>query len=111
MVASEVNETARLTNLPKNKSLTLRVDFKTEDTNLSPVMDLQNSTFILGRNKVNNPVDDYVKDQEQTQLIKIHTQLSLLLRMVSLEQPATSLKVLIAANRQPDADFRVLYLG
>ena len=109
MVASEVNETARLTNLPKNKSLTLRVDFTTEDTNLSPVMDLQNSTFILGRNKVNNPVDDYVKDPRANTVDKDPHSTIFVTQMVSLEQPATSLKVIIAANRQPEADFRVLY--
>ena len=109
MVASEVNETARLTNLPENKSLTMRVDFTTEDTNLSPVMDLQNSTFVLGRNKVNNPVDDYVLDPRANSIDTDPHSTIFVTRMVSLEQPATSLKVIIAANRQADADFRVLY--
>ena len=53
MVASEINETERLTELPDNKSLTLRVDFRTENENLSPMMDTQNATFVLGRNKSN----------------------------------------------------------
>jgi hypothetical protein len=51
-----------LTTLPSNKLLTLKVDFKTEDENFSPVMDIQNSTFILGRNRSNNPISDYAAD-------------------------------------------------
>ena len=62
LVASKINEREQLTTLPRNKSLTLRVDFSTKDKNLSPVMDIQNATWVLGRNKINHPVDDYVMD-------------------------------------------------
>ena len=68
MVASEINETERLTELPDNKSLTLRVDFRTENENLSPMMDTQNATFVLGRNKSNQPIDDYVNDSRSNDI-------------------------------------------
>ena len=109
MVASEVNEKARLTNLPDNKSLTLRVDFETENENLSPVMDTQNATFILGRNKSNSPIDDYASDARSNDVDGDPHGAVFVTKAISLSQPATSLKVLIAANRQEDADFRVLY--
>ena len=47
MVASKTNEDLRLQTLPRNKSLTLRMDLVTENENVSPVLDVQNSTFIL----------------------------------------------------------------
>ena len=47
MIASKVNEDVRLQNMPGNKSLTLRIDFSTENENLSPMMDVQNATFYL----------------------------------------------------------------
>jgi len=54
LVASKINETDKLSSLPKNKSLTLNVDMSSDDPNLSPALDVKNATFILGRNKINN---------------------------------------------------------
>jgi hypothetical protein len=109
MVASRINETTRLTTLPSNKSLTLKVDFKTEDENLSPVMDIQNSTFILGRNRSNNPISNYVDDSRSNQINNDPHGSVFVTELISIAQPATSLRVLVAANRQEGADFRVLY--
>jgi len=109
MVASRVNELERLTDLPSNKSLTLQVDFRTENENLSPVMDIQNATFVLGRNKSNKPIDDYVVDSRSNEINSDPHGAVFVTRTVGLLQPATSLRVVIAANRQEDADFRVFY--
>ena len=109
MVASKANETARLTTLPQNKSLTLRVEFTSENENVSPIMDAQNATFVLGRNKSNKPVDDYVLDARSNSIEQDPHGAIFQTKAISLSQPATSLKVIIAANRQEGADFRVLY--
>ena len=47
MVASKTNEDLRLQTLPRNKSLTLRMDLVTENENVSPVLDVQNSSLFL----------------------------------------------------------------
>jgi hypothetical protein len=109
MVASRINEITRLTTLPLNKSLTLKVDFSTEDPNLSPVMDIQNATFVLGRNRSNNPINDYVLDSRSNKINGDPHGSVFVTQIISLAQPATSLRVLVAANRQPEADFRVFY--
>ena len=109
LVASKVNEKEQLTSLPRNKSLTLRVDFTSEDKNLSPVMDIQNANWILGRNKINNPIGDYVTDARANTVDNDPHSTVIVTRMTSIEQPATSLRVLIAACVQEDADIRVLY--
>ena len=109
MVASRVNEVERLGTLPNNKSLSMRVEFASTDENLSPVMDVQNATFILGRNKSNAPVKDYVDDSRANLIENDPHGAIFVTKQISLSQPATSLKVYIAANRQEDADFRVLY--
>ena len=109
MVASKVNENARLATLPSNKSLTLKVDFSTEDPNLSPVMDIQNATFVLGRNRSNSPIIDYVLDPRSNKINGDPHGAVFVTQIISLSQPATSLRVLVAANRQPEADFRVFY--
>ena len=31
-------------------------------------MDIQNATFILGRNKINKPIDDYVADSRSNNI-------------------------------------------
>jgi len=109
MVASEINENTYLTTMPGNKSLTLRVDFETENENLSPMMDVQNASFILGRNKVNNPISDYTSDPRSNNYDNDPHGSVFVTKTVGLQQPATSLKVIIAAHRQEDADFRVFY--
>ena len=54
IVASEINETTRLTTLPKNRSFTLGITLNSNDSNLSPVIDTNNMTMIYGRNRLNN---------------------------------------------------------
>ena len=109
IVASQVNETNRLTALPRNRSFTLGVTMNSNDPNLSPVIDTANMAMIYGRNRVNNPVSDYATDgrvnlnQEDP-----HTAIYVTNR-VDLAQPATSLKVLLSSYRHSSADFRVLY--
>ena len=111
MACSKTNEIERLSNLPDNKSLTLKVDMSSSDINLSPVIDVKNATFILGRNKINNPigVDNYATDSRSKQLSDDPHGSVFVSKKVTLAQPATSLKVLVAANRQSEADFRVYY--
>lgn len=109
LVASRINEITRLSTLPLSKSLTLRVDFTTEDENLSPVMDIQNSTFILGRNRVNKPIDDYVLDSRSNQIEGDPHGSVFVTKIITLAQPATSLRLLISASRQPEADIRAFY--
>jgi hypothetical protein len=111
LVASKVNESQRLETLPKNKSLTLKVDMTSTDKNLSPILDIKNANFILGRNKINNPVgqDGYSSDVGTTELNGDRHGSIFVSNRVNLKQPATSIKVLVGANRQPEADFRAYY--
>ena len=111
LVASKINENARLETLPKKKSLTLNVNMSTQDPNLSPVLDTKNATFILGRNKINNPIgrDNYASNDETNKIKNDPHGSVFVTQRVDLEQPATSLKVLVAASIQPEADFRVYY--
>ena len=46
IVCSKINETTRLTNIPRNKSLTFGIRMQTTDPNLSPVLDLQQTMFV-----------------------------------------------------------------
>ena len=109
LVASQVNETNRLTNLPKNRSFTIGLTMNSSDSNLSPVINASNATIIYGRNRLNNPISDYAFDG-RVNLIQEdpHTAVYVTNR-VDLEQPASSIKVLVSSYRHSSADFRVLY--
>ena len=110
MVCSRVNETDKLTSLPRNKSLTLGIRMSTNDTNLSPVIDLSEAaSFVLIRNRLNNPVSNYAADPTTNQLSGDLHSSAYVSKQVNLAQPATSLKVLLTAYRHSTSDFRVLY--
>ena len=111
LVASRVNEVNKLPNFPKQKSLTMDVTMSSPDPNLSPVLDIKNATFILGRNKINNPVgfDNYDTDSRTNQIEDDPHGSIFVSNRINLKQPATSLKVLVGASVQPEADFRVFY--
>ena len=111
LVASKINETNKLTALPKNKSLSIDINMSSGDPNLSPVLDAKNATFVLGRNKINSPIglENYATDSRTNQLEDDPHGTIFVSRRVDLKQPATSLKVLVAASVQPEADFRVFY--
>ena len=68
-------------------------------------------SFILGRNKINNPIgeDNYATDERvKSQRDDPHGSV-FVSKPVMLKNPARSLKVLVAASREPEADFRVFY--
>ena len=109
LLASKVDEELRLTNLPRNKSVTLLTNFKSSDPNLSPVLDTQNGAFRFFRNRLNNPVVDYTADSRSNALTGDPHAACYISQRVNLSNPSTSLKVLIGAYRGPTADFRVLY--
>jgi hypothetical protein len=109
LVASERNETTRLTDLPKNKSFTLGINMSSSDSNLSPVIDTQNSAIVYGRNRLNSPISDYAFDGDVNLVEGDPHSAVYVSRKVSLQQPATSLKVLLSSYRHSSADFRVLY--
>ena len=109
LVASPVNETARLSDLPKNRSTTLSMRFTTSDENLSPVVDTMNGSLIFGRNRLNKPVSDYANDERvKLNVGDPHSGIYISNR-VDLKTPATSIKVLISSDRKTSADFRTLY--
>ena len=110
LIASEVNKD-KLTFFPKSKSVEVSIDMTTADENISPVLDTKNATFVYGRNKINNPIgaENYATDSRTNRLVNDPHGSTFITEATHLTQPATSLKVLISANRAPEADFRVFY--
>ena len=109
LICSRINENTRLTGLPLNRSFTLGVRMQTTDPNLSPVLDTLNANVVYQRARLNKPVDDYTQDARSNATSGDPHSAVYISNRVDLKNPATSLKVLVAAYRDASADFRVLY--
>ena len=108
MVASKDNETAQLGTLPGEKSLTFDMQLSTENENVSPVVDVFKSSIITSSSRINSPIANYATSNKANNIDDPHENLYLT-KVIKLENPATSLKVLFAAFRPPASDIRVLY--
>ena len=63
MIASKKNENVLLTDLPGNKSFTLDLEFFSDNSFVSPLVDLDRVQAILTSNRVNSPVSDFSQDR------------------------------------------------
>ena len=111
-IASRPNETTdtNLNSLPQSRSFTYAVTLDNSgDKNLSPFIDYSSATVELHRNRLNRPIVDYVFDPRVNLVAGDPHAYLYVTQKVDLEQPATSLKVLVDAYRHSSADFRVLY--
>ena len=89
--------------------MTLAVQFNTTDANLSPVLDTMNGIVVYERSRLNTPITDYTRNGESDNPSGDPHAAVYITKRVDLKNPATSLKVLVAAYRNSSADFRVLY--
>ena len=111
LVASQINETNELAG---SKSLFLDFNMSTTKENLSPVIDLDRKSIVAFTNRLNNidsssdvfPTTDFVSatepDGDSNEAIYCT-------KRVTLQNPATSIKVLHSAVRFSGAEIQVMY--
>ncbi len=109
MIASRVNELAQLNNLPGNKSMELTFTLSTANSNVSPVIDLDRVGMVLISNRVNAPITDYKNDSRTASLNEDPTAFIYANKPVELENPGTSIKVLLACYVNSYNDIRAFY--
>ena len=109
MVASRVNELAKLDDQPGGKSFTLEVSLSTTDENVSPVVNVFESYIATKSHRVNAPITDYTLDKRVNLDVDDPHDYNYVTKTITLENPATSLKVLMGAYRPADSEIRVLY--
>ena len=109
LVASNINETTRLTSLPRNKSFTTGITLTTSDSNLSPIIYTDTALTEFRLSRLNSPISDYTSDNRVNSFLFDPHSAVYVSNTVNLTQSATSLKVILAAYRHESADFRVLY--
>ena len=109
MIASKVNETQYLSTLPGNKSMNLRVFLNTIDSRLSPVIDTQRVSVILTSNRVNSVITNYADDSRINSIFSDPTAFQYLSKEITLENPGTSIKILLSAYNNLYSDIRAFY--
>lgn len=113
MVCSRINETNSLNSnqFKDNKSFTLQLNLSTNNEDLSPLINLNNSNLIVENNRVNQPIgiNSYSVDGRVNSNVEDPNALIYVSNRVDLAQSASSIKVLLSAFRSQFSDIRVLY--
>ena len=108
-IYSKVNEDERLDNIEGNKSMQIRVSLNTTNTKLTPVLDAQRVSTILVSNRVDNVVDNYATDRRVKTMLEDPTACQYISKEIKLENPATSIKIVLAAHLHTDSNVRAFY--
>jgi hypothetical protein len=111
IAASAINETNEMAG---EKSMEINLELKTDFENVSPVIDTERMTVYAIANRVNKidsssdvfPSSEYIPSTEPD---GDNNEAIYCTKKATLAQAATSLKVFFAANRDNDAEIKVLY--
>ena len=109
MIYSKVNEDAKLTNIEGSKSLQMRVNMVTTDSRISPVLDGQRVSAVLSSNRVNDVITNVATDSRVNGIFTDPTACQYISKEIALENPATSIKVIVDAHINDDSGIRVFY--
>lgn len=110
IICSKINEVNNITNITNSKSIIFGINLTTQNSNLSPMVDITNSASFIGfRNRLNKPISNYPSDSRSNNLIDDPHSSVYISNQINLLKPATSLKVITTAYRHSSSNFRVLY--
>ena len=109
IVASKVNEDARLQTMPGRKSFTLNMNLVSMDTRLSPCIDLVKSNIIFTSNRVNRPVTDYIGDERVNTIENDPNACFYVSKPVVLQNAASSIRLMITGAINEANDVRAFY--
>jgi len=109
IIASKVNETAKLSNLTGNKSLNMRLTLSTVDSKLSPVITNERINLITTSNRVNSVITNYAEDNRVNSISDDPTAFQYISKEIVLENSASSILILLNANINIYSDIRAFY--
>ena len=109
LIASKVNADAKLTTLEGSKSLNMRLFLGTTDARITPVIDAQRVSTILTSNRVNDVIENYATDNRVNTLNIDPTACQYISKEISLENSATSLKIIVSSHIDVGTDIRAFY--
>jgi hypothetical protein len=109
IVCSKINESNKLTTLPNNKSFTLSIDLTTTNPLLSPVIDLDRVAMIFTTNRINSVIENYITDSRVSTLKDDPSSFVYATEVISLENPASSIKIVVESHVNTYSDVRAFY--
>ena len=109
IIASKINEDAKLTSLMGRKSMNLRVFLNSVDSRVSPVIDTQRISAVLTSNRINKAVTNYATDNRVNTIGTDPSAFQYISKEISLENPASSIKILLDAHINNYCDVRAFY--
>ncbi len=109
IIASKVNSTNFLSELPKNKSLQMNFNMATADTRLSPMIDLDHTALVLVTNRVNQATTDYIGNFDVKTIRDDKNNFYYVTNNISIENPATNLTIYLDGYIHAQADLRAFY--
>ena len=109
IICSKVNEEDRLGDFPGNKSLALEIGLSTNDSKVSPIIDLDRVNLITVMNRIDNPVSDFTLDPRVNGIDTDPNSAIYISKQVTLTKSADSLKVLLDAYRHSSNEIKVMY--
>ena len=98
LIASQINEVNRMNSV---KSFTMELDFTTEKSHLSPVVDLEKAAIITTANVYNNATP--------SEQIGGECVANYVTKVARLDKSASGLKVMLAANTWTSSTIKVMY--
>jgi hypothetical protein len=110
IIASKVNESNKLSTLPGNKSLNMRLSLNTIDTKLSPMVDTQRISTILTSNRVNSVITNYATDSKSNTIDNDPTAFQYISKEIILENSASAIKIILNAHVNSYCDIRAFYV-
>ena len=109
IVASRVNETGTLTELPGNRSFSLDLELSSNNSFVSPAIDLDRVNMVLTSNRLNDPISDWTENNTVKVSGEDPNAAIYITKKIELSNPANSIKVLFDAYRSSTSNIRVLY--
>ena len=109
IIASKVNEDARLQTLPGRKSFTMNINLLSVDGRLSPCIDLTRTNVIFTSNRVNRPITDYKGDKRVNSLDTDPNAFYYASRPVTLKNSASAIRVMLTGAINQSNDIRAFY--
>jgi hypothetical protein len=109
IIASKVNESSKLSNLPGNKSMNMRLTLGTTDSRISPVIDTQRISTIFTSNRVNKIIENYATDVRVNSINEDPSAFQYISKEITLENSASSIKIILDAHINLYSDIRAFY--
>jgi hypothetical protein len=111
LICSIDNERELLSGLPGNKSFNTILTLSSNDSRLTPCIDLTRTSIVTTSNRVNKITEntDYPTDVRIRTLTTDQNSFQYVTKLIRLQNPASSLKLYVTAHINDYADIRALY--